>query len=145
MMGKAQTLRESQVKNQSAVLKSVRQKNYLLREQEKNPQTRKSPESRWTPQQWNVDSFTQLAWGETNRLTIWWVDKPIERSGESVSGVGVAFLPANSQSQLATKQLRVVMTHGSSPMTQCSTFPVLILWNHAPSQFSCSEHSWLGY
>ena len=21
----------------------------------------------------------------------------------------------------------------------------LILWNHAPSQFSCSEHSWLGY
>ena len=38
-----------------------------------------------------------------------------------------------------------MVTHGSSPMTQCSTFPFLILWNHAPSQFSCSEHSWLGY
>ena len=30
-------------------------------------------------------------------------------------------------------------------MTQCSTFPFPILWNHAPSQFSCNEHSWLGY
>ena len=31
------------------------------------------------------------------------------------------------------------------PMTQSSTFPFLILWNHAPFQISCSEHSWLVY
>ena len=31
------------------------------------------------------------------------------------------------------------------PMAQGSTFPLLILRNHAPSQFSCNEHSWLGY
>ena len=30
-------------------------------------------------------------------------------------------------------------------MTQDLTFPLLILRNHAHSQFSCSEHSWLGY
>ena len=30
-------------------------------------------------------------------------------------------------------------------MAQDSAFPLLILRNHAPSQFSCSEHSWLGY
>ena len=31
------------------------------------------------------------------------------------------------------------------PMAQGLAFPLLILWNHAPSQFSCSEHSRLGY
>ena len=31
------------------------------------------------------------------------------------------------------------------PMAQGSVFPLLILKNHAPSQFGCSEHSWLGY
>ena len=31
------------------------------------------------------------------------------------------------------------------PMDQGSTFPLLILSNHAPSQFGCNEHSWLGY
>ena len=38
-----------------------------------------------------------------------------------------------------------VVTHDFSPMAQGSSFPLLILMNHAPSQFSCSEHSWLGY
>ena len=38
-----------------------------------------------------------------------------------------------------------VATNGFSPMAQGSSFPLLILRNHAPSQFSCSEHSWLGY
>ena len=38
-----------------------------------------------------------------------------------------------------------MVTHGSYPMTHCLAFPFLILWNHAPSQFSRSEHSWLSY
>ena len=41
--------------------------------------------------------------------------------------------------------IKVVVTHGFSPMAQGLAFPILILRNHAPSQFGCSEHSWLGY
>ena len=41
--------------------------------------------------------------------------------------------------------IKVVVTHGFSPMAQGSAFPLLILRNHAPSQFGCSEHNWLGY
>ena len=37
------------------------------------------------------------------------------------------------------------VTHGFSPMAQGSSFSLLNLRNQAPSQFSCSEHSWLGY
>ena len=29
-------------------------------------------------------------------------------------------------------------------MAQDLAFPLLTLRNHAPSQFGCSEHSWLG-
>ena len=43
------------------------------------------------------------------------------------------------------EQLNKVETHESSPMAQGFKFPLLILRNHAPSQFSCTEHSWLGY
>ena len=33
-----------------------------------------------------------------------------------------------------------------SPVVQGLTFPLAYLYeNHAPSQFSCREHSWLGY
>ena len=41
--------------------------------------------------------------------------------------------------------IKVVVTHGFSPMAEGSTFLFLILRNHSPSQFACSEHSWLGY
>ena len=39
------------------------------------------------------------------------------------------------------------VTHGLifPPMAQGLAFPLLILRYHAPSQFSCIEHSWLGY
>ena len=38
------------------------------------------------------------------------------------------------------------VTHGFiPPLAQGLAFPLLILRNHAPSQFGCSEHRWLGY
>ena len=59
-----------------------------------------------------------------------------ERSGFPASKI---VAPTNN------RIIKVVVTHGFSPMAQGSTFPLLILRNHAPSQFGCSEHSWLGY
>ena len=60
-------------------------------------------------------------------------------------GCGGGFPTRKSLSQLTMEILKGGGDTCLSPMTQCSTFPFLILWNHAPSQFSCSEHSWLGY
>ena len=38
-----------------------------------------------------------------------------------------------------------MVTHGFPPWLNSQHSPFLILQNHAPSHFSCREHSWLGY
>ena len=38
-----------------------------------------------------------------------------------------------------------VVTHGFSLMAQGLTSPPYPCENHVPSQFSCREHSWLGF
>ena len=39
----------------------------------------------------------------------------------------------------------MVVTRGFPPWLNSQHSPFLILQNHAPSHFSCCEHSWLGY
>ena len=65
---------------------------------------------------------------------------------ERVQACGLSgFLASKIAAPTNNRIIKMVVTHGFSPMAQGSAFPLLILRNHAPSQFCCSEHSWLGY
>ena len=83
-----------------------------------------------------------------NKLTIPIVDRPSatqRRVMERVQACGRSGFPTSKIADLTKNRIiKVAVTGGFSPMAQGLAFPLLILRNHAPSQFGCSEHSWLG-
>ena len=101
-------------------------------------------ERRRTPTQWMVKHFIPCpAWGRrTAMIRGSGKKRSLRRGEESKHGRGSGLPASQSLPQLTKRNNQGWWWHiAIPPWLNVPCPPFLILWNHAPSQFSCCEHS----